>query len=201
MRADMGYPAVRARLDVGAAVERALAPLALKRLEQRVALLHPKRARDLLLHARRHVVVRGEKHRLDAVRAEPRLGQDPLQQCPPQGIADEALPQRHRGDRLPLPALLVWRRPPRVFGNGVIVIVFDSFRDWEAKGRHPLSDGKGRRSWARVWRLTQAEPQCRIRRVVGAVALAQALRHFEVRTRDGTCAWVWVWGVFQFICT
>lgn len=111
--ADVRDAAVGAGLDVGAAVEWALAlPAALERLEQRVAALHPAPAPELLLEPLRDIVLRGEERGLDFVLAQPGLGEDTADERAAERVVCEAVLQRHRGDRFPfapplLPLLLL----------------------------------------------------------------------------------------------
>jgi len=123
MCANMGDPTVRAGFDVGAAIEWASTGLSLECLEERVALLHPKRRRNLFLQPRCDIVVLQEEGWFDFVLTEPRFYQDAEYEIPAKGIAHEALLQRHRGDRLALPPPLFWCcLGAFVFRDGVIVI-------------------------------------------------------------------------------
>ena len=203
MRADVGDPTVRAGFDVGAAIERAFPGLSLECLEERVAFLHPERRRDLFLQPRCDIVILQEERRFDLVLMEPRFYQDAEYEGPAKGIVHEAILQGHRGDRFALPPPLAWGwLSAFVLGYWVVIVFFVDFGDGEigrwGEGRgYGRSDRKGW-SWRRVRRLTQAEPQRRIRRVFGAVALAQTLQYTNGRTHDSVCAQAW--RVIQFSC-
>lgn len=159
MRADVGDPTVRARLDVGAAIERALPGLSLECLEDRVTLLHTECGRKLFLQPRCDIVVLQEERRFDFMLKEPRLCQDAEYEGPAEVISREAMLQGHRGDRLALPALPDWGwLSAFVFGDGVVIVFFIDLRDGKVeRGNHGRSHREGW-GWRRIRRMTQAEP-------------------------------------------